>query len=102
MIFLVKTTIVENYGISDVKTEFLFKSPFHLPLLGYIKELFTEAVENMTEDDLVNDCTKEDFDDDNGVFEEEKLVIKKLMLSPGMERETTIYQIVNSDNTQMI
>lgn len=103
MYYLVKTVI--NNGINaygETETELVMKSSSKEKLQTEIKRLFDEAVDEMDEDYLVNNCTVEDFDEDNGYFDQNNLSIEILFPTPGMERETINYAIVSDENVEEV
>ena len=102
MYYLVKSVINESMGGYDVETGLVVKSSSKEKLQVEIKRLFDEAVETMDEDGLVNNCSGEDFDDDNGYFDRNNLSIYTLFLTPGMERETIDYAIVGDENVREV
>lgn len=102
MYYLVKTVTNESIAGYDIETELVMKSMSKKKLQSEIKRLFDEAVEGMDEDGLVNNLSKEDFDDGNGYFDENKLLIYTLFPTLGMDRETIDYAIASDENTEEI
>lgn len=102
MYYLVKTVTNESVGGYDTETTLVMKSSSKKKIQDKIKQLFDMAVESIGEDDLVNNCSKEDFDDDNGYFSKNNLLIYYLLPTPGMDRETINYAIVSDENLEEV
>jgi len=97
MYYLLRTVTVTTCCERETEMEIFMKSISKEKLQEEIKRLFDEAVEEIDEDYLVNNCTVEDFDDDNGYFDSDNLSIEILFPSPGMEREIINYTIVSDE-----
>lgn len=98
-----KTTITHSMNAYDeTGSKLVMKSSSKEKLQAEIKRLFDEAVEEMDEDYLVNNCTVEDFDEDNGYFDRNNLSIEILFPNPGMDRETINYAIVSDENVEEV
>lgn len=102
MYYLVKSMLYEDCGGYDLDTRLLVKSKSPEPLRRMIKELFDEAVEGMDENGLVNNCSKEMFDFDEGIFYENMLSVYELFPSPGIERRTIDYVIVTDEGVEEV
>lgn len=102
MYYLARTVRTEVYAERESRIELVMKSSSKEKLQAEIKRLFDEAVDEMDEDCLVNNCTVEDFDEDNGYFDSDNLSIEILFPTPGMERETINYAIISDENVEEI
>lgn len=103
MYYLVKTVtthVINTYD--EPETVLIMKSSSKEKLQTEIKRLFDEAVDEMDEDYLVNNCTVEDFDEDNGYFDQNNLSIEILFPTPGMERGIINYAIVSDENVEEV
>lgn len=102
MYYLVRTVTTTGHGEHEIESELFAKSSSKEKLQAKIKQMFNDAVENMNEDVWINNCSREDFDDNNGYFDENNLLIDALFTTPGMERETINYAIVSDENVKEI
>ena len=102
MYYLARTVRTEVYAEHESRTELVMKSSSKEKLQAEIKRLFDEAIEEIDEDCLVNNCIVEDFDEDNGYFDSDNLSIEILFPSPGMEREIINYTIVSDENVEEV
>lgn len=102
MYYLVRTITTVGHGERETESELFMKSSSKEKLQALIKRMFDEAVKNMDEDVWINNCSKEDFDDDNGYFETNKLSIYTLFPTPGMDREVIDYAIVGDKNVEEV
>ena len=102
MYYLIKTVTNEGIDDYDTKTTLVMKSSLKQKLQDKVKQLFDVAVKCMGEDDLVNNCSKEDFDNDNGYFSKNDLLIYYFLHTPGMDRETINYAIVSDEDIEEI
>ena len=102
MFYLIKSILDESCGGYDLSTFMVMKSKSIEPLQKEVKRLFDEAVKEMDDDGLVNNCSKEAFDGGEGVFDENILSIYTLFPTPGMERQTIDYAIVTDENVKEV
>lgn len=102
MYYLAKTVTNESTGGYESETTLIMKSSSKKKLQDKIKQLFDMAVESIGEDDLVNNCAKEDFDNDNGYFSKNNLLIYYFLPTPGMDRETINYAIVSDEHLEEV
>lgn len=102
MYYLVESTTTVGGGERDISVRLLMKSSSIEKLQEEIRRLFDNAIDSMDDDMWVNNCSSEDFDDNNGCYYKNQLSVYTMFPTPGMEWEDVNYAIVDDKKVKEI